>query len=133
MSAVVGLLAGMGLLLIWNACWSEPRRRSVEGKHNRIERLLQRAGVPHITPASLVLSAAGLALLVALVSLVLTGAPAIALCFGSFSGYVPFALLNMRARRRSAVMRALWPDVVDHLRSAIRAGSSTVHTLTSSP
>ncbi len=124
MSAVVGLLAGMGLLLIWNACWSEPRRRSVEGKHNRIERLLQRAGVPHITPASLVLSAAGLALLVALVSLVLTGAPAIALCFGSFSGYVPFALLNMRARRRSAVMRALWPDVVDHLRSAIRAGLS---------
>lgn len=124
MSAVVGLLAGMGLLLIWNACWSEPVRRSPEGKRGRIERLLQRAGVPHVTPVSLVLSAAGLALFVALVTLLLTGAPAIALCFGLFSGYIPFGLLNLRARRRSAVMRELWPDVVDHLRSAIRAGLS---------
>ncbi|MDJ0312989.1 type II secretion system F family protein [Arthrobacter sp. H35-D1] len=124
MSAAVGLLAGMGLFLIWNACWSEPARRSSGGKSSRIERLLQRAGVPHVTPVSLVFSAAGLALLVAVATLVVTGAPAIALCFGLFSGYVPFALLNMRARRRTAAMRELWPDVVDHLRSAIRAGLS---------
>lgn len=124
MSAVVGLLAGMGLFLIWNACWSEPARRSTVGKSSRIERLLQRAGVAHVTPISLVFSAAGLAFLVALATFVFTGAPAIALCFGLFSGYVPFALLNRRARRRAAVMRELWPDVVDHLRSAIRAGLS---------
>ena len=124
MSAILGLLAGMGLFLIWNACWSEPAHQSRGGRPSRIEALLHRAGVPHVTPASLLLSAAGLAFLVVLVTFVLTGAPAIALCFGLFSGYVPFALLNMRARRRTAVMRDLWPDVVDHLRSAIRAGLS---------
>jgi tight adherence protein B len=80
--------------------------------------------VAQVTPLSLAFSAAGLALLVALVVFVFTGAPAIALCFGLFSGYLPFALLNMRARRRSAALRELWPDVVDHLRSAIRAGLS---------
>ncbi|MFQ4147225.1 type II secretion system F family protein [Arthrobacter sp. LAPM80] len=124
MSAVVGLLAGMGLFLIWNACWSTPARRPPDVRRSRLEKLLQQAGVPQITPASLVLSAVGLALFVALFALALTRAPAIALCFGLFSGYVPFALLNMRARRRRAVMRELWPDVVDHLRSAIRAGLS---------
>ena len=124
MSAVVGLLAGMGLVLIWNACWSTPALRPLTGRRNRMEELIQQAGVSQVTPASLMLSAAGLATLITLLIFVLTGAPAIALCFGLFSGYLPFALLSMRARRRAAVMRALWPDVVDHLRSAIRAGLS---------
>lgn len=124
MSAVVGLLAGMGLFLIWNACWSEPARQPQPGRRSRLEQLLQQAGVPQVTPTSLVVSAAGLATVMALLVFVLSGVPAIALCFGLFSGYVPFALLNMRARRRAAVMRELWPDVVDHLRSAIRAGLS---------
>lgn len=124
MSAVVGLLAGMGLFLIWNACWSEPARQPQSGRRSRLEQLLQQAGVPQVTPTSLVVSAAGLATVMGLLVFVLSGVPAIALCFGLFSGYVPFALLNMRARRRAAVMRELWPDVVDHLRSAIRAGLS---------
>lgn len=124
MSAVVGLLAGMGLFLIWNACWSTPVRQPRVGRGSRLEQLLQRAGVPQITPTSLMLSSAGLAMLMALVVLVVTGAPAIAVCFGLFSGYLPMVLLNMRARRRSAAMREIWPDVVDHLRSAIRAGLS---------
>ncbi|WP_449373468.1 type II secretion system F family protein [Arthrobacter psychrolactophilus] len=124
MSAIVGILGGMGLFLIWNACWNEPARLSHGGRRSALERLLQRAGVPQVSPISLVMSSAGLALLIALIVLVLTGAPAIALCFALFSGYLPFALLNMRARRRTAAMREIWPDVVDHLRSAIRAGLS---------
>ncbi|WP_343317975.1 type II secretion system F family protein [Arthrobacter sp. TMP15] len=124
MSAVIGLLGGMGLLLIWTACWDVPARLTRPGRRSRLEVLLQRAGVSHVTPASLSFSAAGLALLMALLIFAFSGVPAIALCFGLFSGYVPFAFLNMRARRRSAVMRELWPDVVDHLRSAIRAGLS---------
>ncbi len=124
MSAVVGLLAGMGLFLIWNACWALPPRTPHPDRSSRIEALLAQAGVPQVTPTSLVLSAVGLAMLMALMVFVLTGAPAIALCLALFTGYLPFALLKMRARRRAAVMRELWPDVVDNLRSAIRAGLS---------
>lgn len=124
MSAVVGLLAGMGLFLIWNACWNTPARTPQPGHRSKLEALLQQAGVPQVTPTSLVLSSVGLAMLMALIVFVLTGAPAIALCFALFTGYLPFALLTMRARRRAAVMRELWPDVVDNLRSAIRAGLS---------
>ena len=124
MPAVVGLLAGMGLFLIWNACWHTPARSPHAGRRSKLEALLQQAGVPQVTPASLVLSSAGLGMLMALVFLALTGAPAIALCFSFFTAYLPFALLKMRARRRMAVMREIWPEVVDNLRSAIRAGLS---------
>ncbi len=124
MSAVVGLMAGMGLFLIWNACWNTPARSPHAGNRSRLDALLQQAGVPQVTPASLVLSSAGLGMLMALIFFVLTGAPAIALCFSLFTAYLPFALLKMRARRRMAVMREIWPEVVDNLRSAIRAGLS---------
>lgn len=124
MSIIVGLLAGMGLFLIWNACWAVPERTSHRGRRNKLEALLAQAGIPQVTPTSLVFSAVGLALVTALIVFALTGASAIALCFALFTGYLPFALLKMRARRRSAVMRELWPDVVDNLRSAIRAGLS---------
>lgn len=124
MSAVVGLLAGLGLFLLWTACWSPPARPHRPGRQGRLERLLAQAGIAQVTPASLVASTAGLALLVLFLVYLLTGAPAIAACLGLFSAYLPFALVKMRARRRAAVMRELWPDVVDHLRSAIRAGLS---------
>lgn len=124
MSAVVGLLAGMGLFLLWTACWSTPALPDRPGRQSKLEQLLVQAGVHQVTPASLVVSTAGLALIVVLFVYVFTGALAIAVCFGLFSAYFPFALVKMRARRRAAVLRELWPDVVDHLRSAIRAGLS---------
>jgi tight adherence protein B len=48
----------------------------------------------------------------------------ISVCFGLFGGWLPIAVVKWRAKRRSAVLRRVWPDVVDHLRSAIRAGLS---------
>ena len=124
MSALVGLLGGLGLFLIWTACWPSPEQTGQQERRSRLAELLQQAGVAQVSPASLVASTLGLAAVAALLVFVLTGAAPVALCFGLFSGYVPFALLRWRARRRSAVMAELWPDVVDHLRSAIRAGLS---------
>ncbi|MDQ0277061.1 tight adherence protein B [Arthrobacter silviterrae] len=124
MSALAGLLGGLGLYLVWAACWSTPERAPAVARRGRLGELLQQAGVAQVTPASLTASTAGLAVFTTLLFLLLTGAAPIALCFGLFSGYLPFALLQWRARRRSSTMRELWPDVVDHLRSAIRAGLS---------
>lgn len=124
MSALVGLLGGLGLFLVWSAFWSGPEPGPHRVRRNRLTELLDHAGVGQIAPASLVASSLGLGLLLALLVFALTGAVPVALCFGIFSGYLPFALLARRARRRSGLLRALWPDVVDHLRSAIRAGLS---------
>lgn len=124
MSALIGLLGGLGLFLIWTACWSRIQAPQQLAKRSKTAELLVQAGVSQVTPASLTVSTVCLAVAASLLVLLLTGAAAVALCFGLFSGYVPFALLRWRARRRSAVLRDLWPDVVDHLRSAIRAGLS---------
>jgi tight adherence protein B len=124
MSALVGLMAGLGLFLIWTSCWpssgSAPRRDRVE----KLAELLRRAGVEKVTPGSLIASCVGLGVVTVLIVFILLGAMPIALCFGLFSGYLPVAALRWRARRRGAALRELWPDVVDHLRSAIRAGLS---------
>ena len=52
----------------------------------------------------------------------ISGAPAIAVAFGGFAGYAPVAIVRRRAAARRVERRALWPDVVDNLASAIRAG-----------
>ena len=44
------------------------------------------------------------------------------LCFAAMAGYAPVALVRMRARRRRASLRELWPDAVDNITSGVRAG-----------
>jgi tight adherence protein B len=46
----------------------------------------------------------------------------VGLCFGAMAGYAPLALVRMRARRRRASLRDLWPDAVDNIASGVRAG-----------
>lgn len=124
MAALAGLLCGLGLFLIWTTFWVQETAPASAARPNKINELLQQAGLGQVTPWSLTLSTLALATLIGIVVLALTGAPPVALCFALFGAYLPFALLHWRARRRSEVLRQLWPDVVDHLRSAIRAGLS---------
>jgi tight adherence protein B len=77
-----------------------------------------------VTPGGLVLTSVGFGVVALLVAVVVTRVPSIALCFGVFAGFAPPALVRGRARRRRARLRQLWPEVVDHLASGIRAGLS---------
>ncbi|GAB4099796.1 type II secretion system F family protein [Sinomonas halotolerans] len=124
MAAVLGLLGGIGLFLVWWSFWPMPRRRPRPQRPGRLAVLIQQAGIQRVTPLGLVLSSAGLGLFVALLFAVVTGAAPVGLCFGLFAAMLPLSLVKWQAARRAAVLRELWPDVVDHLRSAIRAGLS---------
>ena len=66
----------------------------------------------------------GIALLVAFVGLGVSRSPAIAGAFAVIAGYAPTAYLRWRGRQRADELRAVWPDVVDNLASAVRAGLS---------
>jgi tight adherence protein B len=68
------------------------------------------------------LSSASFGLVVGLAFFGATTAWPVAACFGLFALWLPLTLLKWQARRRLALHRELWPDAVDHLRSAIRAG-----------
>jgi tight adherence protein B len=126
MGALLGLLAGVGVLLMWR---SGPRRpapkpRSSPTLSQRTTELLAQAGYPSIRPQQLFVlcGVAGVVTFTAVVAVSRSGS--IALTFGGFAAYAPVAIVKMRRRQRTTELRELWPDVTDNLCSAIRAGMS---------
>ena len=125
MSAALGVLMGAGVFLLWWSCWAEETPRPVRSRRpGRVRELLVRAGLPRVGPAGLFAACAAAGTLGGLLTAALTGAAVLGLCAGILGAWLPVAVVRHRARSREAVMREVWPDVVDHLRSAIRAGMS---------
>ncbi|MHA7272027.1 type II secretion system F family protein [Arthrobacter sp. TMT4-20] len=125
MTTVIGAGLGTGLFMIWWSFWAEPRKSQQTTRRNRrVDDLLLRAGIEAVSAGGLIATSLGIGGVVFLAVLVLTGSPPIAACFGLFGSLLPVGVVRWHARRRAASLRELWPDVVDHLRSAIRAGLS---------
>lgn len=124
MSAAVGLLLGLGLFLVWRSCWVMPAPSVRPHRSSRLEDELLQAGIQRVTPRAVVASSVASGLLVALLVLAGTGGIPIAACFGIFGAGVPLFLVRWQARKQRSSRAELWPDAVDHLRSAIRAGLS---------
>lgn len=122
MSALLGITAGTGFFLIWWSFWESPKRAVPQQRARRLADLLAGAGIEKVSPAGLVGTCVGLGLFVALIFFAVTRSWPISSCFGLFGAWLPVTVLRWKAKRRSALLRTLWPDVVDHLRSAIRAG-----------
>ncbi len=125
MIPALGALAGAGLLLIlspllWPA-GSAPRTRTGRSAAAITDRLV-RAGFEAVSPAvfvavSLVLAAAAGALVLALTALT-----AGAIVAAAVAGAAPWTIAGLRARSRTRAARTLWPEAVDHLVAAVRAG-----------
>ena len=124
MSALLGALAGNGLLLIWWSAWEQPRKPEARKRTSRLEDLLGAAGLKRFGAAGLLVTCLAVAAFTRLLFFAVTRSWPISVCFGLFGGWLPVAIVRWRARKRTTLLRQLWPDVVDHLRSAIRAGLS---------
>jgi tight adherence protein B len=112
MGAFLGLLLGTGLFLVHRALTTEPRPR-----RNRWRATLSAHGRLVGTSGAL---GAGTFLLVAGVSRVAV----IGAVFGAFAAGLPWHVVRARRRKRATELREVWPEVVDNLASAIRAGLS---------
>ncbi|MBA2738367.1 MAG: type II secretion system F family protein [Nocardioidaceae bacterium] len=134
MGAVLGLLLGCGLLLVWSALTSPAPatgpRRSATPLRERLTVMLRRAGADQVTPAALIGLCVGLAVIVGLAVYVISGVATVGAAFGAFAAYGPIALLRGRARRALRERAEVWPDVVDDLASGVRAGLSLPEALT---
>ncbi len=124
MGALVGLLFGLGLLLIWRSGPRAPQPTASARRPARRTDLLRQAGVDGVGPAQLGAAQVLAALVTTGAVLVLTATVAIAACFGAFAFFAPVVVLHRLRRRRQVALRELWPEAVDNLGSAVRAGMS---------
>jgi tight adherence protein B len=122
---VVGLVLGCGVFCIWWACWvpetgtTSRRRVSLT---SRVRDELVQAGYETWGPRGLAAACLVGCGVVGLVLYAATRVAPVAVSFAVMAGYAPVALVRMRARRRRASLRDLWPDAVDNISSGVRAG-----------
>lgn len=123
MGALIGLVLGLGLVLVlWALADPGPR---VRGRARRpLRELLDAAGLSEVTPAALFGLCGGSFLVAGFVMTVVSRVLVVGLVFGALAALLPIATLRGRARRRAREHADLWPDAVDNLASAVRAGLS---------
>ena len=126
--AFLGLMAGLGLLAIWWSMWEQEESQSrpgpVAGLLDRMRDDLVRVGLGTVPPAAVPALSVGLGLVVAAAVWAPSGAVVPALALGLVASLRPMMVLRAAARRRTTALREVWPEAVDHIASAIRAGMS---------
>ncbi|MCW1805264.1 type II secretion system F family protein [Brachybacterium squillarum] len=126
--AFVGLVLGLGLLAIWWSLWeqegSTARRGRIGEVLDRLRDDLVVVGLGTVPPIAVPLLSAGLGLVVAAALWAVSGAVVPSVTIGTASSGLPVLLLRSAARRRATALREVWPEAVDHINSAIRAGLS---------
>jgi tight adherence protein B len=119
-----GLVLGIGLLLVASPImW--PRMRAVAREDGALDRAherlaqagLARVGIPTLVVVSLILGLASSAVVFVLVPVVVAAVAA-----GLLVLLLPWLVVLWRARAARRATRVVWPDVVDHLVSAVRSG-----------
>jgi tight adherence protein B len=86
-----------------------------------IELLIERSGTT-LTAASLIAMCAGAAVLGAVVLASLSPKPLMAAPLGLFAVFLPYAYVRMRAKRRVARFEEQFPEAIDLIARALRAG-----------
>jgi tight adherence protein B len=124
MGALLGLCLGVGLMLVWLGLTGAPRLPRTGRLRGGVTELLGRAGLYGVSPALLLTVACGVGLVSGVVVLAVSGTAPVAALFAAGGAYLPVAMLRGRARRRQRELADVWPEAVDNLASAVRAGLS---------
>lgn len=128
-ASVLGLTLGIGLLLVLRSLTPGPTgprtsRTRVPGLIARLRRFVDEAGHHRLALSTLVLSTVLCATAAFVLVYMLSTAVPVALCFAVFAAVLPWGILRWQHIRRRRQLTEVWPDVVDHLRSAVRSGLS---------
>ncbi len=122
---LVGVLFGTGVFCVYWSFWP-PAPRPVRARRarwrTRLTDELVQAGFASVTSGQLLAACVVLFAVVLLAAWPMTRALPVAVSFGLLAGYAPRAFVAVRARRRRTQLRDLWPDAVDNMSSAVRAG-----------
>ena len=124
MGAFLGLLAGVGVLLVWHGLTARPAVTSPRVRSTRTREHLIQAGLPGVTPTQLIALQVLAFLLVGLLGFALTQSLSVTAVFALFAASIPRLIVSRLRHKRQADLRELWPEVVDNLTSGVRAGLS---------
>lgn len=129
MGALVGLGVGLGLMLVWSAFFL-PRSTTPTARTGRTADLLSRAGLGGVSVAGFVVLCLVCGVVAAALLQAVSGTPPVAVVFGLMGAWFPVGVVAGRARRRQRELAEVWPEAVDNLVSAVRAGMSLPDALT---
>lgn len=127
MTIVLGCVLGAGLVLVaspllWpNKPSGEPRQRRNTPAARMRSRLTQ-AGLGRVPVPAFLVSSALTALVVAALAQAVIGVGALTIGAGVAGLLLPWLAVGWRADARAKANRAVWPDAVDQLISAVRSG-----------
>lgn len=122
MGAILGLGVALGVILVVLGVTTPPAAKTP--KVSRLSRLIDRSGATGASASGVIAACVGVGIVAALLALVLTAVPIIALICAVALGSLPIVILRRRANRRTRELRSSWPDAVDTLASAVKAGMS---------
>jgi tight adherence protein B len=129
--ALIGLLAGIGVVLIWVAITPTPRLHQHFPRPTRgLTRLVERAAIPRVTVGAVLGACCAAGLITGTIVLIITALPIAAVLAAIGAGAVPILLLKRTIAQRVKALRVSWPDAVDALVSGVRAGMSLPEALT---
>lgn len=125
MGTVVSLIGGVGLVCVWTSFWEPPARSPRQRRvQNRLRDRLNQAGMYDLS----VIAFLGVCLTIGgvgwIIALSLSTSFAIATAIGLLLTLSPMWYVSFAARKRRTELSALWPEAIDDLISAIRAGMS---------
>ena len=123
MGVVVGLGLGVGVLLIYLA-FAFPSQPARGRGPSPLARLLARAGVAGTSPGGVLTLCGASALTAGVAVQVISRTVPVSVAFALLAGYLPLGILRGRAVRRQRELAEVWPEAVDNLASAVRAGMS---------
>jgi tight adherence protein B len=129
---VAGLSLGAGLLLLLSPwLWPRGEESRARGWHAKAREHLVQAGLERVPMLlfAIVSVLIGVAAGGAVASFLPVLVPALAA--GCLAAAAPAFVVAGRARRRRRMLRAGWPDLVDHLVAGIRSGQSLADAVTS--
>lgn len=129
MGAIVGLMLACGVLVLVTSDGGRVRDASGPGDRWALDRLARQSGIIRLTGARVIGLCIAAGVLTGALALALTALPVAALLAVVCGAAAPIALLRRRVLQRRLALRRQWPDAIDALLSAVRAGMSLPESL----
>lgn len=129
MGALIGLLFAAGVLLVV-ASFDDSRPTVEQAPRRPLRRWLDLHAAATLPVGGFLVLSVLCGLVVAGLMAALIGSALVAVVFGASALGIPALAIRARARRIASEHRAAWPDAIDNLASAIRAGLSLSEALT---